>query len=145
MSAPDEIARCLLSERAVRVVATVTTETTAEIARRHAATGGVVAALGRSATAGLLLATLTKDEERVTMQILAEGPLGGITVDAASNGNVRAFLKHPSVMIPALPASHVPLGPFMGKQGSVAVTRDLGMKENFSGATELVDGEIDTD
>src|SRR4051812_22518332 len=105
MSAPDEIARCLLSDRAIRVVAAITTETVTEIARRHAAVGGVVAALGRSATAGLLLATLTKDDERVTMQILGDGPLAGITVDAASNGNVRAFLKDPSVMIPALPTS----------------------------------------
>ena len=117
MSAPDEIARCVLNEPAVRVLAAITTETTAEIARRHAATGGVVAALGRSATAGLLLATLTKDNERVTLQILADGPLGGITVDAASNGNVRAFLKDASAMIPALPGSRVLLAPSSASEG----------------------------
>ena len=52
-------------------------------------------ALGRGLTAGLLLATLTKDDERVTLQILGNGPLGGITVDANAAGTARAYVKHP--------------------------------------------------
>jgi molecular chaperone Hsp33 len=141
----DEIVRCLIADKAVRVVSAVTTATTREAARRHGARGGVAAALGRATTAGALLATLTKDVEGVTLQILGGGALGAITVDASSTGGVRAFVKNPLVPIPARPGERVSLGDFVGKGGVVGVARDLGLKEHFSGQTSIVDGEIDTD
>src|SRR5678815_5437629 len=84
--AGDEIVRGVLADLPVRVVAAVTTGVAREAARRHqAGTAGAIA-LGRGLTAGLLLATLTKDDERVTLQVLGDGPLGGITVDANGAG-----------------------------------------------------------
>jgi molecular chaperone Hsp33 len=145
VSVPDEIARCLLPDQAVRVVSAVTTATAREAARRHGARGGVAAALGRTTTAGALLATLTKDVEGVTLQIIGDGALGAITVDASSQGGVRAFVKNPHVPIPARAGARVELGPYVGENGVVGVARDLGLKEHFSGQTEIVDGEIDTD
>ena len=50
-------------------------------------------------------ATLTKDEERVSLQVLGDGPLGSLTVDAGSAGTARGYVKHPHV---ALPAASVP-------------------------------------
>lgn len=141
----DQIARCLLPDLAVRVVAAVTTETVREAARRHGARGGAAAALGRATTAGALLATLTKDLERVTLQVLGGGPLGALTVDASSDGNTRAFVKNPALPIPAAPNRRVELGPYVGKKGVLGLVRDLGLREHFSGQTEIVDGEIDTD
>jgi molecular chaperone Hsp33 len=145
VSTSDSIARCVLPTLAVRAVAAITTETAREAARRHGATGGVAAALGRATTAAALLATLTKDQERVTLQLAGGGPLGGITVDASSDGNLRAFVKHPHLAIPAAPNQRVALGPYLGRPGVLALVRDLGLKEHFSGQTEIVDGEIDTD
>jgi molecular chaperone Hsp33 len=141
----DQIARCLLPSLSVRVVAAITTHTAREAARRHGASAGVAAALARATTAGTLLATLTKDDERVTLQMLGGGPLGALTVDASSNGGTRAFVKHPQVAVPAEAHSRVTLGPFVGKDGVLGVVRDLGLKETFSGQTAMVDGEIDTD
>jgi molecular chaperone Hsp33 len=141
----DEIVRGLLPDLAVRVVAAITTETTREAARRHGATPGAAAALGRASTAGVLLATLTKDVERVTLQLVGGGPLGAITVDASSDGGIRSFIKHPRVPIPVTPGARVALGPHVGPSGLLAVVRDLGLKEHFSGQTEIIDGEIDTD
>jgi molecular chaperone Hsp33 len=143
--AADQIARCLLPDLAVRVVAAVTTETVREVARRHAARAGVAAALGRATTAGTLLATLTKDLERVTLQLIGGGPLGALTVDASSEGATRAFVKHPAVPIPAVPNQRVTLGDYVGRKGVVGLVRDLGLKDHFSGQTAIVDGEIDTD
>src|SRR4051794_38598028 len=109
----DQIVRCVLPDLSVRVVAAITTETVREAARRHGASAGVAAALGRATTAGALLATLTKDVERVTLQLIGGGPLGAVTVDSSSDGNVRAFVKHPKVSIPVAPNSRVTLGPFV--------------------------------
>jgi molecular chaperone Hsp33 len=143
--AHDQIARCVLDGAAVRVVAVCATGAAREAARRHRADAGVATALGRAAAAGLLLATFTKDEERVTLQLLGDGPLGAVTVDAAASGGVRAFVKNPALRIPAQPWRRVALGAFMGRHGVVNVVRDLGLKESFSGSTVLTEGDVDGD
>ncbi len=141
----DRIVRSVLRLRSVRVVSVVTSEVAREAARRHGAVGAVAAAMARAATAGLLLATLTKDEERVTLQVLGDGPLGALTVDATAGGRVRVFVKRPGLAAPALAGAHVPLGRIIGRNGILSVVRDLGLKESVSGQTALIDGEIDTD
>jgi molecular chaperone Hsp33 len=127
------------------LVAATTTGVAREAARRHAAVGGAVAALGRAATAGLLIATLTKDRERMTAQLLGDGPLGAVVVDADGSGAVRVYVKNPGVVVPALPGTHVPLGRAIGATGVVRIARDLGLREIVNGQTPLVDGSIDTD
>jgi molecular chaperone Hsp33 len=143
----DAIIRCLLDVSRARVVAATTTETVREIVRRHDVHGVAAVALGRAVTAGLMLATLTKDEEHVTLQVLGNGPLGGVTVDARSSGRVRAFLKHPWAVpwTGAPAATRLPLAEAVGTQGMVNVIRDLGLAQNFSGQIALQTGEIDSD
>lgn len=150
MTDGDKIVRCLIEDSRARVVVAVTTATVRQIAERHQATGPATVALGRAATAGLLLATLTKDDEQVTLQLLGNGPLGGVTVDARSSGAVRAYLK--SVTVPAAEPGSAPvsaprlsLASALGTEGVVNVIRDLGMTSNFSGQTILKSGEIDDD
>lgn len=143
----DTIVRCLLDKGRARVVAAITTDTVREIARRHAVNGTAAIALGRATSAGLMLATLTKDDEQVTLQVLGHGPWKGVTVDARSSGQLRAYLKHPK----AVPwkgegvGVRASLAEAMGKDGLVNVIRDLGMSKNFAGQTKMVSGEIDQD
>jgi molecular chaperone Hsp33 len=148
----DEIVRTALREHPVRVVAVTTTDVTREAVRRHQAGQAGALALGRGLTAGLLLATLTKDEERVSLQVLGDGPLGGLTVDAGSDGNARAYVKHPQVLMPAAVGAgdgqeggRPSLAEVVGREGMVSVIRDLGLRENFRGQTALASGEIDED
>jgi len=143
----DEIIRCLLENSRARVVMATATKTVREITRRHDARGVAAVALGRAVTSGLLLATLTKDEEQVTLQILGNGPLGGITVDARSSGRVRGYLKHvdgvPWIASPQ--PARIALAEAVGKHGVVNVVRDLGLAQNYAGQTALQTGEIDSD
>jgi molecular chaperone Hsp33 len=143
----DDIARCLVDLGRARAVVVASTGVAREAARRHEAVGAAAVALARGVTAGLLLATLTKDDERVTLQVLGDGPLGGLTVDASSAGTVRAYVKNPAVRLPPGPPGRgrVALGPAIGASGLVSVVRDLGLRETFSGQTPLVSGEIDED
>src|SRR5262245_13257415 len=140
----DTIVRCVIDGGAARVVAVVATDVAREAARRHGVTGAAAAALARAGMAGLMLATLTKDDERVTLQILGDGPLGALTADSTAAGTVRMFIKHPLNL--AVAAGLRPsLGAAVGRHGVVSVIRDLGLRENFSGQTEIRDGEIDSD
>src|SRR3954468_13100585 len=144
----DEIVRGVLTDVPVRVVAAVTTRVAREAARRHQAGPAGAIALSRGLTAGLLLATLTKDDERVTLQVLGDGPLGGITVDANGAGTGRAYVKHPlaGTLGPPDPrTSRVSLAAAIGQSGVVSVIRDLGLRENFSGTTAIASGEVDED
>lgn len=142
----DQIMRSLIEGGRARVVVATATTAVREMAARHGIGGIAAIALGRSALAGLLLATLTKDEEQVTFQVLGDGPLAGVTVDARSSGRVRGFVKHPHAvawdkkLADALP---VLIGDAVGRNGVVSVIRDLGMAQNYSGQVPLSTGEID--
>jgi molecular chaperone Hsp33 len=102
-------------------------------------------ALGRATTAGLLLATLTKGGERVTVQVLGDGPLGSITADA-SDGAVRGFVAHPRAGAVAQGAVRGSIGASVGR-GLLNVLRDLGLLGGArgSGTAALTTGEIDED
>jgi molecular chaperone Hsp33 len=141
----DEIVRCVLADAPVRVVAALTTGVAREAAARHGAGAAGAIALGRGLTAGLLLATLTKDDERVTLQVLGDGPLGGITVDASGAGTARAYVKHPGAGRIAAGAARPSLAAAVGRSGVISVIRDVGLRDDFSGATEIRSGEIDDD
>ncbi|HVU50415.1 MAG TPA: Hsp33 family molecular chaperone HslO [Polyangia bacterium] len=140
----DEILRATVGGGAARVVAVTATGVAREAIRRHDATGAAAVVLARGVTAGLLLATLTKDEERVTLQLLGDGPLGGVTVDATATGTARAFVKRLEAL-PALPPERPRLGGALGETGVVSVVRDLGLRESFRGQTAFATGEVDED
>jgi molecular chaperone Hsp33 len=153
----DLIARCVIAGGIARVVVVVATDAVREAAERHHASPAATVALGRGAMAGLLLATLTKDDERVSVQILGDGPLGTLTVDASSSGTVRAFVRHPHAGSSAPPRPRAPssgsaetaTGPglpaWVGRAGTVSVVRDLKLGQPFTGQTSLGTGEIDED
>jgi molecular chaperone Hsp33 len=143
----DQIARCVVDGGAARIVIVTTTGVAREASRRHEARGAAAVALARGLTSGLLLATLTKDDERVTLQVLGDGPLGGLTVDATAGGTARAYVTNPAARTPPAPpgAARLSIAAAIGREGLVNVVRDLGLRDNFRGQTALVSGEIDED
>lgn len=137
--------RCLLGQRPIRVVAALTTASTREAALRHRLDPGARVAVARAATAGLLLATLTKGNERVTVQLLGDGSLGSLSVDANDAGEVRAYVRNPAAGIEVPLGARAGLAPAVGTRGLITVLRDLGLKEVFRGQCELTSGEVDED
>ncbi len=140
----DHIIRCILGDPLARVVAVLSTGTAREVAQRHGAVGGAQVALGRGVTAGLLLATLTKGHERVTVQVGGGGVLGQLMIDATEHG-VRAMLGNPHALVSVTPGERPSIGDAIGRRGHVSVLRDLGLEERFTGRSPLVSGEIDDD
>ena len=74
--------------------------------------------MGRAATAGVLLATLTKSREQLTAELSGGGPLGSLIVDAGADGGVGCGSQHPAAPVAALPGIHVPLGRALGPRGA---------------------------
>lgn len=140
----DYLARAVDENGQFHITAAVTTGLTEEARRRHDTWPVATAALGRTLTAGLLLSANLKGNDTLTLRITGDGPLGSILVTANAQGEVRGYLQEPHVDLPYGPEGKLPVGPAVGK-GFLHVTKDLGLKEPFTGSVELVSGEIGED
>ncbi len=141
----DRLIRTMTEDPPLRAIAVLMTSTCAEAARRHDLTGLSAVALGRGLMASMLMATLTKGDERVTMQVLGDGPLGGVTVDANDRGEVRGYVGSAIRMQATAASERVRLAGLVGTQGELLVHRDLGLKEIYQGHVALCSGEVDED
>ena len=141
---PDHLIRAVARDSGLRISAVVSTGVVEEAAKRHHTSRVATVALGRGLTSGLLLATLTKGPERVTVQLQGDGPLGSITVDATDAGDVRGYVRTAEVEVEQH-RERPRLAEAMGRNGVVNVTRDLGLRDLYQGQTAIVTGEIDED
>jgi molecular chaperone Hsp33 len=137
----DHLIRGVGRNATVRVAAVMSTGVAAEAMLRHHLSPSAAYAVGRALTSGLLLATLTKGGERVTVQLLGDGPIGAITVDV-TDGNVRGYAARPDA---GPPDARLPVAETLGRHGVVHVLRDLGMRDRYQGQIALTTGEIDED
>lgn len=141
----DHLIRALLRTHNIRLVAALTTDLCRTAASRHKATPAAACALGRGLTAGLLLATLSKSDERVTIQVVANGPLRGITVDAYGDGLVRGYPLDAQAAGGVSMAGRQRLAPLIGRDGVVNLMRDIGVRDRYQGQVSLVTSEVDED
>lgn len=140
----DYLVRGIGEDGQFRVFAAVTTNLVEEARRRHDTWPVASAAMGRALTAGLLLGANLKGDDLLTLRIFGDGPLGAVVVTANAAGEVRGYVQEPHVDLPHAPGGKLPVGDAVGK-GFLHVTRDLGLKEPFTGSVELVSGEIAED
>ena len=133
----------------VRCMSAVTTNLVAEAARRHDLWPTVAAALGRTLTGALLLASSLKELDRLTVQIVSDGPIGGITVEANAQGQVRGYVRNPEAHAPYNEKGKFDVKAVVGC-GMFYVTRESGYdvglyREPYRGSVPLVSGEIAED
>lgn len=124
--------------------AAVTTETVEEARRRHGTAPTATAALGRALSATAMLGAGLREGQRLTVRILADGPLGGIISDGNGRGEVRGYVQNPEVDLPLTPRRKLDVGGAVGR-GTLHVTKDLGLRVPYHGSVPLVSGEIGED
>ncbi|WP_034551444.1 Hsp33 family molecular chaperone HslO [Carnobacterium funditum] len=129
----------------VRVYAIDATETVAEAQRRHGTWSVASAALGRTMIGAILLGATLKGKEKMTVKIEGNGPTGHIIVDSNGKCEVKGYIANPKISLPLNEAGKLDVRGAVGSQGTLTVTKDLGMKEAFSGQVPLVSGELGED
>jgi molecular chaperone Hsp33 len=145
----DTLIHGTAADGTVRCMAAVTTNLVAEAARRHDLWPTVAAALGRTLTGTLLLASSLKELDRLTVQIVSDGPVGGITAEANAGGQVRGYVRNPEANAPYNERGKFDVRAIVG-QGMFYVTRESGYdvglyREPYRGSVPLVSGEIAED
>ena len=142
----DQLIRATAVEGGIRAVGVITTRLTEEARRRHNLSYVATAALGRTMSAGLLLASnMKRAGSRVNIRIKGNGPLDGILVDAGIDGTVRGYVDNPGIELPPSPKGKLDVGGAVGKDGYLYVVRDVGYGYPYASTVELVSGEIGDD
>ncbi len=139
----DYLVRSISENKEVRGFAISTRDTVEEARRLHNTSPVVTAALGRLMSAGLIMGSMLKGDDKLTLEIRSDGPVQGLTVTADPEGFVKGFALDPMAILPAKNGK-LDVGGIVGK-GYLKVIKDQGLKEPYLGEVELVNGEIAED
>lgn len=141
----DYLLRATAADGMIRAFA-ATTRGTVEAARAaHNTSPIATAALGRLMTAALMMgADMKGEKDLITLKIAGDGPIGGLLATADSKGQVKGYVNHPEVLLPANALGKLDVGGAVGR-GTLAVIKDIGLKEPYTGQIQLISGEIAED
>ncbi len=141
----DYIVRVTAADAQIRAFAATTRNLVEEMREIHNTSPVVSAALGRMLTGGAMMGAMMKGEDDLlTLQVIGDGPIGGMTVTADAKGNVKGYANETQVLLSASAKGKLDVGTAVGK-GSLRVIKDMGLKEPYVGQTTLQTGEIAED
>ncbi|MFL2457978.1 Hsp33 family molecular chaperone [Bacillus thuringiensis serovar israelensis] len=141
----DYLVKALAFDGEVRAYSVRTTNTVSEAQRRHDTWRTASAALGRSLTAGTMMGAMLKGDQKLTIKVEGNGPIGPILVDAHANGEVRGYVTNPHVDFEGTEQGKLRVYQAVGTEGFVTVIKDIGMREPFIGQSPIVSGELGED
>jgi molecular chaperone Hsp33 len=141
----DYLVKALAYGGQVRAYAVRTTDTVSEAQRRHQTWRTASAALGRAMTAGVMMGAMLKGEEKLTIKIEGDGPLGLILVDSNAKGEVRGYVNNPNVDFESNEHGKLDVRRAVGASGSLTVVKDIGLRDYFTGQVPLISGELGED
>ncbi len=129
----------------IRAFAADTREIVEYARERHGLTPTTTAAFGRALTAGAMMGVMLKDQQRVSIQIKGNGPIGQIVVDANALGEVRGYVDEPHIDLPLKPNGKLDVSGAVGSEGFIHVTKDIGLREPYRGGVPIISGELGED
>lgn len=141
----DLLVSAITKDGQVRGFAANTTALVQELQNRQHTTPVATAALGRTATMGAIMGGMLKESQHeVSIQVVGDGPIGKISVDANGKGEVRGTVDHPQVNLPLNEIGKLDVAKAVGR-GTIYLMRDLGLKKPYQGTSPIISGELAED
>ena len=111
----------------------------------HKLTALTAATLGRTMTASLFMASNLKNEtDKLSVTVNGDGVGGHVIVSVDSSLRVRGYIDNPEATLPLNEKGKLDVKGCVGK-GRITVVRSTGLKEPYTGSSEIVSGEIAED
>lgn len=141
-----KIVRTISDDAAVVATAIDATDIVSEIEKIHKTSAVVTAALGRlTIGASLMGIGLKGKNDSLTLRIDGGGETGPMTAVADSYGNVKSYVCNPVVELPLNKYGKLDVSGAVGKNGTLSIVKDMGLKEPYIGQIPIASGEIAED
>lgn len=141
----DYLHKYLVLNNQARVITVFSTNTVNKYCKNIETTPVTIATMGRLISATAMMGSMLKGNERVSVSIDGNGPIGIIRAESDSIGNVRAYATNPNVTVPLKENGMLNVPGVVGTNGFLSVRKQLNMKEPFIGTCQLISGEIGED
>ncbi|PTH57556.1 Hsp33 family molecular chaperone HslO [Staphylococcus agnetis] len=141
----DYIVKALAFNGEIRAYSSKTTDTIQEAQTRHYTWPTASAALGRTMTATLMMGAMLKGDQKLTVTVDGDGPIGKIIADADAKGRVRGYVAQPQTHFALNEAGKLDVRRAVGTSGAINVVKDVGMRDYYTGSSPIVSGELGDD
>lgn len=141
----DYLVRGTVKNRGIRVFACRTTNLLEKARQMHDLWPTSAAALGRMMSATLMMSSMSKNNEKMTVTINGGGPIGTMLCVTQGDGKIKGFVAEPHCMYSNSQTGKLAVGYAVGNQGYLQVIKDMGLKEPFVSQVQLLTGEIGDD
>lgn len=140
----DRLIKGITEDGHFKISVVKTTDVVKEAKERHTLSLLNTVLLGKSLTAAMLLASELKKEERIQLRLDGNGPVGSITAEANSLGEIRGYVANPEAELD-YSNPDVQIGEGIGL-GILTFTKVLyNEAEPRTSSIEIVNGDINSD
>ncbi len=140
-----KIIRCITSDGLVTAVCADTTDIVQVASEMHKTSPIMSAALGRLLTATSMMGCVLKGKNSsITVKIDCDGEAKGLVAVSDNQGNPKGYVINPLVETKEKYKGKLDVGSAIGN-GTLYVSKDIGLDMPYNGAIELVSGEIAED
>ncbi|QHW38141.1 Hsp33 family molecular chaperone HslO [Staphylococcus ursi] len=141
----DYLVKALAFNGEIRAYSVNATETIQEAQKRHYTWPTASAALGRTMTASLMMGAMLKGDQKLTVTVDGDGPIGKIIADADAKGKVRGYVTNPQTHFPLNEQGKLDVRRAVGTTGAINVVKDVGMRDYYTGSSPIISGELGED
>lgn len=142
----SRIVRVITSDAAIVCSAIDGTDIVSRIEQIHGTSAVCTAALGRlTLGASLMGFGLKNEQDTLTLRLDGGGAAGILIAVSDSYGNVKSYIQNPVVELPLNEKGKLDVGGAVGRDGTLTVIKDMGLKEPYTGQIPIYTGEIAED
>lgn len=141
----DVLKKAVIKNGEISLTVIESTEIVNKAIKYHDLTPLTAAVLGRTMTAALFAASFLKsDEDKLSVTVSGDGAGGHVIVSVDGKLRVRGYIDNPRAELPLNKIGKLDVAGCVGK-GKITVVRSTGLKDPYTGTSEIISGELAED